>query len=79
MKKFPINNTDLCRAYIKQKGICLFEDLAPFLEKYTKHFDKNDKTNAKQEEGDEVRCIQGEKFNINEDHDFKEWERYDIL
>lgn len=62
-----------------QKGICLFEDLGQNLEKHSASFDKNDKKSIKQEDDDEVKCTHGEKFNINEDHDFKEWERYDIL
>ena len=74
MKKFPINNSELSQQYISAKGLGLFEELGENLEKYTQYFDKNDKNQT-----DDVKSIQGEKFNINEDHDFKEWERYDIL
>jgi len=52
----------------------MFEELGPNLEKYNKHFDKNDKNDS-----EDVKHTQGEKFNINEDHDFKEWERYDVI
>lgn len=74
MKKFPINNSELCQQYIKGKGLCLFEELADILEKHTQYLDKND-----QKVIDEIKVTNGEKFNISEDHDFKEWERYDIL
>lgn len=52
----------------------LFEDLAEKLEKYSQNLDQNDKS-----EKDGVKFIHGEKFSINEDHDFKEWEKYDIV
>jgi hypothetical protein len=48
------------------------------LEKFSQGMDKHDKKVEKQDDG-EVKITNGEKFNINEDHDFKEWERYDIL
>lgn len=74
MKKFPINNSELCQQYIQAKGLMLFEDLAEKLEKYSQNLDQNDKS-----EKDGVKFIHGEKFSINEDHDFKEWEKYDIV
>lgn len=52
----------------------MFEELGPNLEKHTQSMDKHDKKDS-----EDTRLIQGEKFNINEDHDFKEWERYDVL
>ena len=73
MKKFPINNSELSQQYISAKGLGLFEELGENLEKHNQYFDKNDK-----KESEDVKFIHGEKFNINEDHDFKEWERYDI-
>ena len=73
MKKFPINNSELSQQYISAKGINLFEELESNLENHSQYFDKNDK-----DENEDVKFIHGEKFNINEDHDFKEWERYDI-
>ena len=73
MKKFPINNSELSQQYISAKGLGLFEELGKNLEKHNQYFDKNDK-----KESEDVKFIHGEKFNINEDHDFKEWERYDI-
>ena len=74
MKKFQISNQEESQKYMASKGIMLFSDLAPNLEKHSSHFDKNDK-----HESDGVNHLAGEKFNINTDHDFKEWEQYDIV
>jgi hypothetical protein len=74
MNKFQIEESEQCREYMRTKGLQMFEDLAPNLEKYKQYLDKND-----QDQKDDIKITRGEKFVINEDHDFKEWEHYDIL
>lgn len=82
MKNFSLTDKERIMSMTHQQGILMFVELAEFLEIHNGNFDKTI-TNKEVQNGSKdfgnVKVIQGEKFEINEFDDFKQWERYDIV
>lgn len=81
MKTLELEDGDRMRSLISSQGVTLFEDISGNLEEHRRNFDKNivDKEVANGKEQSKVKVVQGEKFEIHEENDFKQWERYDIM
>lgn len=82
MKKFGLNDKEKIKALTHSKGTLMFDELAKNLDAHNGNFDKTI-TNKEVQNGDKdfgnAKVIHGEKFEINEYDDFKQWERYDIV
>ena len=82
MKKFSLSDKERIISLTHQQGTLMFDQLADNLEAHNGNFDKTI-TNKEVQNGEKdfgnVKVIHGEKFEINDYDDFKQWERYDIV
>ena len=79
LSQMKIDNQVATKEYLTNKGLYLFESLQDKLNTSNKNYEKDMGKLTVGESPNEIQVQGVEKFQINEEHDFKEWERYDIM